>query len=49
MNGLGGFVPSFGQCVDIDFEGLDRLVFAAADELVGDEAEPTIDLVDTVR
>jgi len=35
--------------VDIDFEGLDRLVFAAADELVGDEAEPTIDLVDPVR
>src|ERR1019366_6621229 len=44
--GFGLFVPSVGPGADVGFEGLDRLVVAAADGLVGDEAEPAFDLVD---
>src|SRR5665647_2590909 len=43
---LGVFVPSLGPGADIGLEGLDGGVAATADELIGDEAEPALDLVD---
>ena len=39
-------VPLFDPVADVGFQGLDRLVDAAADLLVGQVAEPALDLVD---
>ena len=35
--------PLLAPGADVDFGGLDRLVVAAMNELVGDEAEPALD------
>src|SRR5215207_5304092 len=43
--GLGIGVPALDPVADVGFEGLHAGMAAAADELVGDEAEPSFDLV----
>jgi hypothetical protein len=43
---LGILVPVLDPRADVGFEGLDVLVGPAADHLVGQEAEPALDLVD---
>ena len=44
-----GFVPGVDPSSDVVLEGSHADVDAAADELVGDEAEPPFDLVDPER
>ena len=39
-------VPVLDPGADVGFEGLHALVHAAADHLIGQEAEPPLDLVD---
>src|ERR1700685_3207690 len=55
---LGGFlphewprvvVPGLDPGADVGFEGLDALMDAAADQLAGQEPEPSLDLVDPRR
>ncbi|MFF0291486.1 hypothetical protein [Streptomyces sp. NPDC005262] len=43
---LGVFVPVLDPCPDIGFQSLDVLVCATTDHLVGQLAEPPLDLVD---
>src|SRR6202035_1250420 len=42
-------VPVLDPGADVGFEGLHALVHAAADHLIGQEAEPPLDLVDPGR